>query len=412
MDLLNASKEPLRLRAWLYGLLASLAAMTVVAGVQPVRAQEDLGLWATDPGPLVGEIRAGIDAYYDFDYPGALRRFDAIVAARPEHPVGYFLRAEAYWWQYLNDRRNARVERSLEESLSLAIERGKARLRRHPKEAETLFVLGSAYGRRGMLAGTRRDSWQAANDARKAKRYLGRVRDLAPEVVDAVAAEGLYRYYVSRFGAVVRTASRLLFGLEGDREEGLAYLDRARREGAYTRTEAAFFQGLFYLQFENRPAAAQRILDDLRGRHPRNPYFATMAAYARQKQGDYMDARRLYETILERLTRDRPYGREGVSLTRFFYGQTLLALGDLQAAEREFRAVAALGAVESDAFPHAHIFLGRIADLRGDRTAAEVAYRQALALPDAADSHAVAKGLLKSPFTRGQLGTAVGGGAR
>lgn len=394
------------------GLGTVVAALALAVSAGPAGAQDEIGLWAADPGPLVGQIKAGIDAYYDFDYAGALRRFDAVVAARPDHPVGYFLRAEAYWWQYLNDRRNARIERSLQENLELAIEHGKQRLQSHPGDSETLFVLGSAYGRRGMLAGTHREAWRAARDARKAKQHLGRLRELAPGLVDAVAAEGLYRYYVSRFGAVVRTASRLFFGLQGDREEGLAYLDRARREGAYTRTEAAFFQGLFYLQFEDRPAAAQRILEQLRSRYPRNPYFATMAAYARQKQGDFTDARRLYEAVLERLARDRVYGREGVSLTRFFHGQTLLALGDLQGAERQFRDVAALEASESDALPHAHIFLGRIADLRGDRDAAVITYRQALALPDAADSHAVARGLLKSPFTRRQLGTAVGGGAR
>jgi predicted Zn-dependent protease len=380
------------------------------AAARPVMAQGPLGLWDRRPGPLVADIRAGIDAAYDFQYGEALRRFDRVVAIRPDHPVGYFLRAEAYWWQYLNDRRNARVERLLEENLGLAIDRGNARLERDDRDPEALFVLGSAYGRRGMLAGTHKQAWQAAKDARKAKKYLGRLREVAPGIVDAVAADGLYRYYVSRFGAVTRTASRLLFGLKGNREEGLAYLDRARREGSYTRTEAAFFQGLFFLQFENRPAEAGKILDDLRARYPHNPYFATMAAYARQKQGEFLEARRLYEATLARLAEGGVYGREGVSLTRFFYGQTLLALGDLTGAEREFRTVARLRAVESDAFPHAHIFLGRIADLRGDRTAAEIAYRQALALPDAADSHAVAHRLLESPFTSGQLGAVVGGG--
>ncbi|MGH7588240.1 MAG: tetratricopeptide repeat protein [Gemmatimonadota bacterium] len=390
------------------GLAMALAACAVSA--RPAASQGALGLWEARPGPLVADIRAGIDAAYDFDYGEALLRFDRVVAARPDHPVGYFLRAEAYWWQYLNDRRNARVERLLEQNLGLAIDRGKARLERDEGDAEALFVLGSAYGRRGMLAGTHKEAWQAASDARKAKKYLGRLREVAPDIVDAVAADGLYRYYVSRFGAVARTASRLLFGLKGSREEGLAYLDRARREGSYTRTEAAFFQGLFYLQFENRPAEAGKILDGLRARYPHNPYFATMAAYARQKQGQFPEARRLYEATLEQLSAGGVYGREGVSLTRYFYGQTLLALGDLAGAEREFRTVAGLGAVESDAFPHAHIFLGRIADLRGDRTAAETAYRQALALPDAADSHAVARRLLESPFTRGQLGSVVGGG--
>ena len=389
-------------------LAVALAAVPIF--VRPAASQAALGLWDARPGPLVGDIRAGIDAAYDFDYGEALRRFDRVVAARPDHPVGYFLRAEAYWWQYLNDRRNARIEGLLEENLGLAIDRGKARLERDDRDTEALFVLGSAYGRRGMLAGTHREAWQAASDARKAKKYLGRLREVAPGIVDAVAADGLYRYYVSRFGAVARTASRLLFGLEGSREEGLASLDRARREGSYTRTEAAFFQGLFYLQFENRPAEAGEILDGLRARYPHNPYFATMAAYAHQKQGQFLEARRLYEATLERLAVGGVYGREGVSLTRFFYGQTLLALGDLAGAEREFRTVARLGAAESDAYPHAHIFLGRIADLRGDRTAAEAAYRQALALPDAADSHAVARRLLASPFTKGQLPSAVAGG--
>ena len=377
---------------------------------RPAASQGALGLWDARPGPLVGDIRAGINAAYDFDYGEALGRFDRVVAARPDHPVGYFLRAEAYWWQYLNDRRNAQIERLLEENLGLAIDRGKARLERDDRDTEALFVLGSAYGRRGMLAGTHREAWQAARDARKANKYLGRLRQVAPGHVDAVAADGLYRYYVSRFGAVARTASRLLFGLEGSREEGLAYLDRARREGSYTRTEAAFFQGLFYLQFENRPVEAGKILGGLRVRYPHNPYFATMAAYALQKQGEFLEARWLYEATLGRLAEGGVYGREGVSLTRFFYGQTLLALGDLSGAEREFHTVARLGAVESDAFPHAHIFLGRIADLKGDRTAAEIAYRQALALPDAADSHAVARRLLESPFTSGQLGSVVGGG--
>lgn len=389
------------------GVMMALAASAVPA--RQAMAQS-LGLWDDRPGPLVGDIRAGIDAAYDFDYREALRRFDGVVAARPDHPVGYFLRAEAYWWQYLNDRRNTRVEKLLENNLELAIERGKALLERDEDDREALFVLGSAYGRRGMLAGTHEDAWQAAKDARKAKKHLGHLREVAPDLVDAVAADGLYRYYVSRFGAVVRTASRLLFGLEGSREEGLAYLDRARREGSYTRTEAAFFQGLFYLQFENRPAEARAILDDLRARYPHNPYFATMAAYARQKEGRFLEARGLYEATLERLATGDVYGREGFSLTRFFYGQTLLALGDLAGAEREFRTVAGLRAIESDAYPHAHIFLGRIADLRGDRTAAETAYRQALALPEAADSHAVARRLLEDPFTKGQLGSVVGGG--
>lgn len=389
--------------------IAVLGVCTALGSV-PAAGQE-LGLWDPEPGPLVTEIQAGVDAYYGFDYQGALARFDRVIEAHPDHPAGYFLKAEAYWWLFLNDRQNANARRELERWLGEAIERGERHLERYPDDVETLFILGSAYGRRGMLAGTAKDAWQAARDAQRAKGKLDRVRELAPDNVDAVAAGGLYQYYVATFGSVTRAASRFLFGLRGDREAGLAALDIARRRGTYTRTEAGFFEGLFYLQYEDRPGAAQTILDRLRARYPRNLYFATMSAYARQRQRRFDAARPIYESVLRRLEDTRVYGREGETLTRFFYGQTLMALGDYEGAWREFVRVVQLRAGESDAYPHAYLFLGRLADVRGDRPIAETYYRKVLSLPDAAGSRDAAERYLERPFVEGEIQTLVGGGS-
>jgi tetratricopeptide (TPR) repeat protein len=388
----------------------TVAVLAVCAALSPADASgQELGLWDAPPGPLVSRIQAGVEAYYAFDYSGALARFDEVIAAAPEHPVGYFLKAEAYWWLFLNDRQNGKARRELERYLEEAITRGERRLKSHPDDVETLFILGSAYGRRGMLAGTAKDAWQAARDAQRAKGKLERVRELAPDNVDAVAAGGLYQYYVATFGSVARAASRILFGLRGDRKAGLAALDTARRRGTYTRTEAGFFQGLFYLQYEERPAAAQTILDGLRDRYPENLYFATMSAYARQRQRRFEAARSIYESVLQRLAGTRVYGREGESITRLFYGQTLMALGDYADAEREFVRVVQLRAVESDAYPHAYLFLGRLADLEGDRTIAETYYRKVLSLADAAGSREAAERYLDRPFVAGEIVPLVGG---
>ncbi|HET6617177.1 MAG TPA: hypothetical protein VFH69_05150, partial [Gemmatimonadota bacterium] len=141
----------------------------------PARAQSALGLWEETPGPLVAQIQAGVEDYYSFDYNGALARFDRVITAMPDHPVGYFLKAEAYWWLFLNDRQNSRARRELDRWLGEAISRGERRLTANPDDVETLFILGSAYGRRGMLAGTARDAWSAARDAQRAKGKLDRV---------------------------------------------------------------------------------------------------------------------------------------------------------------------------------------------------------------------------------------------
>lgn len=375
----------------------------------PLAAQGSLGLWDATPGPLVAQMRAGIEDYYAFDYTGALARFDQVIAAVPDHPVGYFLKAEAYWWLFLNDRQNARARRELDRWLEEAIARGERRLEGRPDDVETLFIVGSAYGRRGMLAGTAKDAWNAARDAQRAKGKLDRIRELAPGNVDAIAAKGFYEYYVGTFGSVTRAASRLLFGLHGDRAAGLEALDTARREGTYTRTEAGFFQGLFYLQFEDRPAAAQPILDRLRERYPENLYFTTMAAYARQRQRRFDAARAMYESVLQQLDGTRVYGREGESITRLLYGQTLMALGGYDAATSQFVRVVQLRALESDAYPHAYLFLGRLADLQGNRPMAETYYRRVLSLPDAAGSRDAAERYLKRPFAEREIPALVGG---
>lgn len=392
-------------------LTMTIAGLVMCAALSagPLRAQGALGLWEETPGPLVAQIQAGVDDYYGFDYTGALARFDRVIAAMPEHPVGYFLKAEAYWWLFLNDRQNGRARRELERWLDEAITRGERRLGTNPDDVETLFILGSAYGRRGMLAGTAKDAWKAARDAQRAKGRLDRVQELAPANVDAVAAEGLYEYYVGTFGSVTRAASRVLFGLRGDRAAGLMALDTARRSGTYTRTEAGFFQGLFYLQFEDRPAAAQPILDRLRERYPRNLYFTTMAAYARQRQRRFEAARPMYESVLRELAGTRVYGREGESITRLFYGQTLMALGSYDAAWEQFVRVVQLRASESDAYPHAYLFLGRLADVRGDRPVAETYYRKVLSLPDAAGSREAAERYMKRPFAQTEIPELVGG---
>jgi tetratricopeptide (TPR) repeat protein len=391
--------------------LRTIACVAACAALLPARlaAQETLGLWAPNPGPLVAEIRAGIEDYYAFDYAGALARFDRVIAAVPDHPVGYFLKAEANWWLFLNDRQDAATRRELERWLGQAIARAEERLESHPDDVETLFILGSAYGRRGMLAGTARDAWSAARDAQRAKGKLDRVQELAPRNVDAVAAEGLYQYYVGTFGSVTRAASRLLFGLRGDRQAGLRALDAARRGGTYTRTEAGFFQGLFYLQYENRPAAAQPILDALRERYPQNLYFATMSAYARQRQRRFEAARPIYESVLRKLAGTGVYGREGESITRLFYGQTMMALGAYGVAEEQFVRVVQLRAAESDAYPHAYLFLGRLADLAGNREIAETYYRKVLTLSDAAGSREAAERYLDRPFAEAEIPALVGG---
>jgi tetratricopeptide (TPR) repeat protein len=120
----------------------------------------------------------------------------------------------------------------------------------------------------------------------------------------------------------------------------------------------------------------------------------------------------MYESVLRQLEGTRVYGREGQSITRLFYGQTLMALGSYDEAWQEFVRVVQLKADESDAYPHAYLYLGRLADLQGDRQVAATYYRKVLSLPDAAGSRDAAERYLQRPFARAEIPRLVGGGAQ
>jgi tetratricopeptide (TPR) repeat protein len=117
----------------------------------------------------------------------------------------------------------------------------------------------------------------------------------------------------------------------------------------------------------------------------------------------------MYESVLRQLDDTRVYGREGQSITRLLYGQTLMALGGYDAAAEQFVRVVQLRALESDSYPHAYLFLGRLADVQGDRDIAETYYRRVLSLPDAAGSREAAERYMKRPFAKREIPALVGG---
>jgi tetratricopeptide (TPR) repeat protein len=86
-----------------------------------------------------------------------------------------------------------------------------------------------------------------------------------------------------------------------------------------------------------------------------------------------------------------------------------MALGAYDAAEEQFVRVVQLRAAESDAYPHAYLFLGRLADLAGRRDIAQRYYRKVLTLADAAGSREAAARYLKRPFAEAEIAGLVGG---
>ena len=122
---------------------------------------------------------------------------------------------------------------------------------------------------------------------------------------------------------------------------------------------------------------ALKTIADLRERFPRNRLLLLEAGSTALRAGRFADARRWLEDGLARLATDtRPRATGEESRWRFAYGSALVALKDLQAADRELRAALAV-ATRDWLRGRIHKELGKVADLTGDRARALTEYRQA-----------------------------------
>ena len=100
-----------------------------------------------------------------------------------------------------------------------------------PNRAEAWFYLGAAYGVRAQFRVYRVERLAAARDGKRIKEALEKALALDPAMHDAEFGIGMYRYYAGVAPAIFRFLRFLLLLPGGDREGGLAQLERASHAG-------------------------------------------------------------------------------------------------------------------------------------------------------------------------------------
>jgi hypothetical protein len=167
-----------------------------------------------------------------------------------------------------------------------------------------------------------------------------------------------------------------------DREQGLAEMLEARNTSLLVRDEADYQLHLIYLWYEKQPERASALIEELRGRHPRNPHFWQIAA---QIEDVYLhDAKaslRTWQGLFEAAQEGRVAEPAMAEVTaRLGMALQLDRLGERQAALEQLRAVT----VEQPPAPfgasaRAQLQLGQVLEHMGRPTEAAAAYRTAIA---------------------------------
>jgi hypothetical protein len=253
-------------------LAAVLTAAILVVALTPPRAI------AQSPAGLTGfaTLAAAYRETLDGDFTAAAERLAACEDAPAEACLA--LDAARLWWTIQLDPHNRARDAGFSQRVEAAIAATEAWTRRAPRAAEAWFYLGGAYGARVQWRVLRGERLAAARDGKRIKNAMEASLARDPTLEDAHFGIGLYQYYAAVAPPAARFLRWLLLLPGGNRSEGLARIERARREGQLLREEAAYQLHVIYLWYENRAQDAAALLEELGAAHPRNPLFPLLAA--------------------------------------------------------------------------------------------------------------------------------------
>ena len=371
--------------------------MNVLACLVAIVAAAPAAAASADTAAATAALRArALQQGYNLDYADAVASFREAIAIDPDDADAHRLAAATIWMQILFDQgaitvedylgqARAKVERSaprpgladaFRQHLDRAWTLAEERVRRYPHDADAHFQLGAAAGMRASYISTVEGRvLDSVGAARRAYSEQRRTLSLDPARKDAGLIVGLYQYGVASLSFPLRLMARFA-GFDADRDSGMRFVESAAAYPSPTRASAQFSLVLLYNR-EGRHDEALRVLRQLREEYPRNRLVWLEVGSTALRAGHPADAVDALTEGLARFeadSRPRAFGEE--ARWRYQRGAALVALRETDAAARDLQLALAAPA-QTWIHGRAHLELGKIADVSGDRLAARDRYRLA-----------------------------------
>jgi len=393
-------------------LLALLAGPALRAQAPPSPASI-----LADPGFQEAATK-GLDALYDMDFATADEIFNELALRYPDHPVSPFLHGLLPWWAMQLEPDDTSQDDAFLAAMDEVIARCDRRLKADRGDVDALFFKSGALAFRGRLHSDRRRYLRAARDGKQALGYLRDVLARDPGNDDLYFGIGLFDYLadvVPKRYKILRPFA--LFFPKGNRERGLAELDRAMTEGRFVGTETAYSLLQIHYVFEQNFPAALRLAQGLRQRYPNNSLFHLYEGRIDERLGRVAEASRVFEEILALCQKGRTGYTDAVE------EQALYVLSRVE-MQRDHHSVAlaylerledlnARRPLRTDYQSLARLRHGMALDALGRRSEAVRCYREALAMKGSPEIVAErGKLFMKTPYRGEWVPPAVATSAR
>jgi tetratricopeptide (TPR) repeat protein len=416
-----------------YSTLLLLVLFSVVACVGALAQSGDDKKGPAAVSPRLEELQEkGSEAIFNLDYDVARQRFKEMGRLYPDDPTGPQMLATTLWLETLNqarrlqsaiystqsfyagteDKPDPRVVQDFRDLTRRATQLAEARLRRNPRDPQTLYALGATESLRAAFAATVERRFIAALTSGSSGVETQRdVLKLDPKFHDAELTIGMYDYIVGTLPLPVRMLASIA-GAHGSKKRGIQTLERVAKEGQWTRDDAKVLLIAIYKK-EKRFPEALALSRELQEKYPRNYLFRLETADAlvsqaetgrqasKTKEAEAMESEavRTFETMLH----ERPAAGaapRALDLIHFRYGEALLLMGRAERAAREFLAATTVSEADAGTISRAHLRAAQAFDLAGKRSEALAEYRVVLSRPNIYDSYDQARRGQKEPYRK------------
>jgi hypothetical protein len=235
----------------------------------------------------------GFHMLYNLDFAGAQKEFQTWQRQHPENAVGpaaegagllfsEFDRMGILEGQFFADDSSFKekekvmpdpqVRDRLDAVLGRSEELARRRLASNPQDADALFAMTLVYGLKADYAALiEKRNLASLRSSREASTWAQKLLAVQPENSDAYLATGVHNYIIGSLAAPWRWVLRL-GGYSGDKQKGMADVERAAQRGRYLAPFGRILLAIAYVRDKDAPRARD-ILVGLSRDFPHNPLF-------------------------------------------------------------------------------------------------------------------------------------------
>ena len=333
---------------------------------------------------------------YNNEYEKADSAILSVEKLLPGHPIVYLMQALNIGWREMPIRTTSSVFPAHYEALQKVIEAAENLQDEVEDHQEGVFFEMSARGLLTEYYAREGNYLKALGEARQMYGLARTGFDFVDENPEFLFSTGLYNYFREKYPERHPIYKPFMWIFKsGDIEKGLIQLDRATNTGKLIKIEANLYLAYIYLRYENKAYKARQYLENLASEYPNNSYFKSKLIECMVSQNDY---ELIMPLILELSTKQDQYY---VFCSEVYFGvyQEKYKRNNRLAEQHYKRALEISHQFVNKGLYYKSLCklgMGKISEERGDRSEAEMYYKEAAAIDDSDQVTKEAKQRLKN----------------